>query len=99
MSTPFVFRPGDNSVDDIREWFDRPALRTLVERFGGSWPARDNIAGVVTELQAFSTIWDRRSGQSRLDLEQLDDDDERIAGLSQLVEELGLVTPTESVWV
>jgi len=93
MPRPFVFRPGDNSVDDIREWFDRPALRTLVERFGGSWPASDNITGVVTKLQAFSTIWDRRSGQSRLDLEQLDDDDERIAGLSQLVEELGLVTP------
>lgn len=95
MPTSFSFRPGDDGVADIREWFDRPALRILVERFDGKWPASDNILEVVTELQAFSSIWDRRSGQNRLDLEQLDADDKRVVGLVQLVEELGLVTPAD----
>ena len=40
-----------------------PALRTLVERFGGKWPTTDDVAELARRLYDFSQVWDRRSGQ------------------------------------
>jgi len=93
MPIVFEYRPDEDLLDDIAMWLHLPALRTLVERFGGEWPTTDDLAELAHRLYEFSGVWDRRSGQTRLDLEQLEDGDERISGLIDLVEELGMVTP------
>lgn len=59
--------PTDDSTAVAAEWLGRPALQTLVEGFGGTWPTGD-LVDQVKDLVRFSDVWNRRSGQSRLDI-------------------------------
>jgi hypothetical protein len=60
----FRTKPGE-ALDLIERWIYTPALRELVEADGGTWPTGD-LAHVVAELERFSSVWDKRNGQSRL---------------------------------
>ena len=50
----FRTKPGEERAL-IEDWINRPALRKLVEAFGGRWPTGD-FETVVAELAEFSEI-------------------------------------------
>ncbi|GAA3433745.1 hypothetical protein [Kutzneria kofuensis] len=86
-SQPLTFAPGDDPIGRVREFVGNPALRALVEQFGGSWPAGD-LPEILRALVEFSAVWDRRRGASRLDIpDDADSDSERAMAA---VEQLGL---------
>ena len=84
---------GARSVGDfVGAWLEQPALRSIVEREGGSWPTGDPLERAEA-LHAFSERWDRRGGRERL---------EAVAGevhdaeaLFPPAAELGLTTATQ----
>ena len=49
-----VFHSHDNPIDIAAEWIARPALRQLVEAFGGTWPAGADLEQKLLHLVAFS---------------------------------------------
>ena len=61
-----LFHPNDDPVQIVQEWTSRPALRQLVEAFGGSWIYGLDPADRLESLVAFSRVWDRRAGRPRL---------------------------------
>ncbi len=89
----FRTAPGEVRVL-IEDWIYRPALRELVEAFGGTWPEGD-LEHVVAELAEWSKIWDYRSGKSRLIFHDNPAKDDPHAELTyRAAEELGLLNPT-----
>ena len=90
-----VFRtePGQE-IELVDEWIHRPALRRLVEMDGGTWPT-GTLDEIVAGLGAFSSIWDRRNGQSRLVFKDETEsrDDERAEFIYASAKELGLLRP------
>lgn len=92
MTRP-VFRTGPGeALDLVERWISIPALRELVEADGGTWPTGSTV-DVVRDLEAFSTIWNKRGGQSRLmfkeDIEPRDDEHAR--QVYRAAQELGLI--------
>ena len=89
----FRTEPGQE-IELVDEWIHRPALRRLVEMEGGRWPT-GSLEEVVTELEAFSSVWDRREGRSRLIFKDETEsrEDERAALIYAAAEELGLLRP------
>jgi hypothetical protein len=86
-SQPLTFAPGDDPIGRVREFIDNPALRALVEQFGGSWPKGD-LPEILRTLVEFSAMWDRRRGACRLDIQDdAGSDSERAMAA---VEQLGL---------
>ncbi|MEM9655615.1 MAG: hypothetical protein AAGA65_26250 [Actinomycetota bacterium] len=57
----FRTKPGEERAL-IEDWINRPALRKLVEAFGGTWPEGD-LETVVAALAEFSDLWDYRAGK------------------------------------
>lgn len=66
---PDVLRadPTDDPIAAAAEWLQRPALRELVESFGGVWPG-GALEDQIQYLAGFSDVWNQRSGLSRLDI-------------------------------
>lgn len=95
---PLLYQAGTDPVDDVRQWIKLPALRAMVEAFGGEWPDGD-LEFQVRELAMFSEIWNKRQGRSRLAVKDSELDlrmADRIVGWAN---ELGLVDvapPTRS---
>lgn len=87
-----VHRRGDDPVEDVAEWAHRPALRELVELFGGTWPT-GTLAEVLAYLVEFSNVWDLRGGGSRLDIAADAWDDDRIKRVEYLAGQLGMTDP------
>lgn len=82
--------PADDPTEAVVEWMNRPALRALVEGFGGDWPT-GRLVEQVKCLVEFSEVWNRRSGSSRLDIV----DGGTVMPAADIIcgaEELGLVT-------
>ncbi|WP_346139798.1 hypothetical protein [Kutzneria viridogrisea] len=71
----------------MREFVRNPALRGLVEQFGGTWPGGE-LPEVLATLVEFSAVWDRRQGASRLDIQDGGGFDSERAMVA--VEQLGL---------
>ncbi|MGW3384991.1 hypothetical protein ACWDCO_33065 [Streptomyces albogriseolus] len=69
-----VHRAGQDPLAEVRDWLTRPALHKLVEMFGGRPPAecQGGLRERLTALEAFSEVWDRRKGGSRLTIAQDD---------------------------
>lgn len=69
-----VHRAGQDPLAEVRDWLTRPALHELVEMFGGRPPAecQGGLRERLTALEAFSEVWDRRKGGSRLTIAQDD---------------------------
>ena len=57
----FRTKPGEERAL-IEDWINRPALRKLVEAFGGTWPT-GTLEEIVARLVEFSEIWDYRAGK------------------------------------
>lgn len=73
----------------VTEWLDHPALRSLVELEGGSWPTGDALDRAKA-LHAFSERWDRRRGRERLDASG--DEARNVTTVMALAADLGLTT-------
>ncbi len=94
MTTPLSYEPGSDPTEMINEWLARPALRAMVEAFGGEWPE----GGLETRLERlveFSGVWDRRGGNSRLDITADSGLTERASQILGWAAELGLVDVAE----
>ncbi|MFC0435983.1 hypothetical protein [Kutzneria buriramensis] len=89
-SQPLTFAPGDDPIGRVREFIGNPALRALVEQFGGSWPAGE-LPEILRALVEFSAVWDQRRGAGRLDIQD-DADFDRERAMAA-VEQLGLRDP------
>lgn len=85
--------PGSDPLASVRDFVDNPALRELVELFDGDWPDAGPLRDRVDALAAFSVVWDRRKGASRLDIVQTDHDDRVGATVLDCAGRLGLVEP------
>ncbi|MFF8971149.1 hypothetical protein [Streptomyces sp. NPDC014995] len=91
-TTALVHRTDRDPLTWVRDWAAAPALRELVEMFDGEWPARGSLRERLASLEAFSDVWDRRRGGSRLAIAE---DDGTLPGdrILALAEELGMVEP------
>jgi hypothetical protein len=88
-----VFHPDDDPLGVVAEWVTRPALRELVEAFGGAWPVSCGLEARLRQLVEFSEIWDHRKGGSRLDIGDVDEPDrERYSRVPPTADALGLVS-------
>ena len=89
----FRTKPGEERAL-IEDWINRPALRKLVETYGGTWPTGD-LETVVAELVEFSEIWDYRAGKR--DRHMFHDDQDEPDPHAELTywaaEELGMIDP------
>ncbi|GGM16058.1 hypothetical protein [Nakamurella endophytica] len=88
---PLVFEPGDSATRIVEEWLERPALRLLVERFGGTWPSKGGVVHRLEALHEFSVVWDRRQGASRLHIVEAVEGAELADLVLKAAQELGLV--------
>jgi len=88
---PLVFDPGDEVADLVTEWVRRPALRSLVETFGGAWPTTTSLRRLLEELTEFSERWDLRAGASRFDLPIVDASSLPFSEVPSAADALGLV--------
>jgi hypothetical protein len=65
------------AVEAVEAWLDAPAIRTLVEADGGTWPT-DPLVDRLKQLNEFSQRWDFRGGAERLAISdaalEIDDD-------------------------
>ena len=91
---PSFLTPPGGAEQLVRSWIEHPALRRLVEADGGTWPDGD-LPKVIDALVDFSTVWDRRNGESRLIFKEGDESrtDERGRLIYHAVEQLGLLNP------
>jgi hypothetical protein len=88
----FRTKPGEERAL-IDDWINRPALRKLVEAFGGTWPTGD-LETVVAELVEFSEIWDYRAGMRDRHMFHDDTDrDDRAELTYWAAEKLGMINP------
>jgi hypothetical protein len=88
-----IFHPDDNPADIAAEWVGRPALRQLVEAFGGPWPTDAGLEQKLLHLVAFSELWDHRNGRSRLDIGDVTGPDrERYVRVPGIADALGLIS-------
>jgi hypothetical protein len=89
----FRTKPGEERAL-IKDWINRPALRKLVEAFGGTWPTGD-LETIVAQLVDFSEIWDYRAGKH--DRHVFHDDQDEPDPHTELTywaaEELGMINP------
>ena len=89
----FRTRPGEARAL-IEDWINRPALRKLVEVYGGTWPTGE-LGYVVGKLAEFSEVWDYRAG--KLDRHMFHDstnDADPHADLTyRVARELGMMEP------
>ncbi|MFC5061957.1 hypothetical protein [Actinomycetospora atypica] len=65
MVNPLRFTPGSDPTEMIDAWLARPALRAMVEAYGGEWPD-GSLLSRLEQLVEFSAVWDLRGGSSRL---------------------------------
>ncbi|WP_308816395.1 hypothetical protein [Pseudonocardia alni] len=65
MTPPLRYQPGSDPTEMIEEWLARPALRAMVEASSGTWPS-GGLQSRLDQLVEFSSVWDRRNGDSRL---------------------------------
>lgn len=90
----FRTKPGEERAL-IEEWINRPALRKLVEAFGGTWPT-GSLEEVVAQLVDFSEVWDYRAGKH--DRHMFHDDRDEPDPHAELTywaaEELGMINPS-----
>ena len=86
-----VFNPGDDVERLVSEWVHRPALRELVQAFGGTWPTRSTLPSLLHHLMEFSAIWDLRAGASRSELPFIDSEVSPFNNVPAAADALGLV--------
>lgn len=91
-TTALVHRTDRHPLARVREWMAAPALSELVEMFDGHWPDRGTLRERLASLEAFSDVWDRRKGGSRLAIAQ-DDGTLPADRILALAAQLGMVEP------
>lgn len=89
----FRTEPGEERAL-IEDWISRPALRKLVETYGGTWPT-GSLEDVVAELVDFSEIWDYRGGERNRHMfhDDQDEPDPNAELTYWSAEELGMINP------
>lgn len=88
-----IFIRATISMDIAAEWTGRPALRQLVETFGGSWPTHVDLERKLEHLSAFSELWDQHKGGSRTDMSEIAESDHgQYSSVPDIADALGLVS-------
>ncbi|RIV40087.1 hypothetical protein D2L64_06240 [Micromonospora radicis] len=92
MPLPSATPDGDGvRVDGLAGWVGSAALRELVARFGGRWPAGD-LGAVLAGLDDFSAgCWDFRAGRERPEAREPDLDPATVDLVHAAADALGLV--------
>lgn len=90
VAPSLTYSPRSDPAAAVEAWVERPALRQMIEAFGFEWPAGD-LSSRLEQLVDLSAVWDRRSGRSRLEIDDAGLDVELKSRLVGWAGELGLV--------